>query len=533
MRVRSRHVLFLAVALVYFAAGKLGLSLATVNASASAVWPPTGIALGATILLGPSILPAVFLGAFFVNVTTSGSVVASLLIALGNTAEAFFAAYLVHRFAGGRAAFDRARGLFTYAVFAGFVATAISASIGVTSLMVTGLASWSEFRAIWLTWWLGDAAGALIVGPLIVLWVSSRPVWDRRRVLESVLSLALLVVIINVVFGKWTSFGPGNYPVAHLSIPVLLYVAFRLGPHETAGANAILSGAATVGTLHGYGPFAGRNERESLLLLQAFLSVVTLTALGLSVVLSERNRAIAELDRRKDEFLATAAHELRNLLAPIRSGAQLLQRGGVAEADRAWAVELIDRQVGHMVLVIDDLFDISRIRRNQLEIRKVAVDMAHVVDRAIDTSRPLIEKRGHDLSVVMPQEPTFVEADPARLSQVLANLLNNAAKYTHRGGKILLSVVRNAQDVTVSIRDNGVGLPTRSTQGPFDVFVRAPGTSSKDGLGIGLALARRIVELHGGTVTAESDGPGMGSVFTIRLPLDLSTPAPMSVHEAE
>ena len=183
---RARAVTLLAITAVYFAAGKLGLSLALVHASASAVWPPTGIALAAFLLLGRSVWPAIFAGAFLVNVTTAGSPATSLGIAVGNTLEAWAGAELVRRFAGGAAAFDRPRDVWRFFALAGLVATAISPTIGVTSLCLAGFASWSEYAAVWLTWWLGDIGGAVVVAPALVLWAQGPwPTLDARAVAGS------------------------------------------------------------------------------------------------------------------------------------------------------------------------------------------------------------------------------------------------------------------------------------------------------------------------------------------------------------
>ncbi len=197
----------LIIAGVYVVAGKFGLSLAFVNASATAVWPPTGIALAATLLLGYRVWPAILLGAFLVNATTAGSVWTSLAIASGNTLEGLLGAWLVTRFANGRNAFSRAPDIFAFAALAGFLSTTVSATIGVTSLSLGGYASWDRFGAIWLTWWLGDVAGALVVAPVLILWGTGRAVaLTRARALELGLLLGSVVLVGDLVFGGlWSS----------------------------------------------------------------------------------------------------------------------------------------------------------------------------------------------------------------------------------------------------------------------------------------------------------------------------------------
>ena len=210
---RVRAATLLAITAVYVAAGKLGLSLALVHASASAVWPPTGIALAAFLLLGRSVWPAIFAGAFLVNVTTAGSPATSLGIAVGNTLEGWAGAELVRRFAGGAAAFDRPADVFRFFVLAGLVATAISPTIGVTSLCLGGFASWSEYESLWLTWWLGDAGGAVVVAPALVLWAKRPwPRWTRAQRLEAAGLLAAIAAVGAIAFGGLSEPPPATVP---------------------------------------------------------------------------------------------------------------------------------------------------------------------------------------------------------------------------------------------------------------------------------------------------------------------------------
>ncbi|WP_020473879.1 response regulator [Zavarzinella formosa] len=232
-------------------------------------------------------------------------------------------------------------------------------------------------------------------------------------------------------------------------------------------------------------------------------------------------RNIQENDRRKSEFLATLAHELRNPLAPIRNALQVI---GMAGDDRQVVEQsrfMMERQLNQMVRLVDDLLDVSRINRNKLELRKELVGMAAVIDSAIETSLPLIKAGAHQLQVSMPPETLWVEADSTRLAQVVANLLNNAAKYTERGGNIWLTAERTGGEVAVRVRDDGIGIPAGDMPRIFDLFsqVDRHHKRAQGGLGIGLSLVHRLVEMHGGSVEARSQGPGLGSEFIIRIPL--------------
>jgi signal transduction histidine kinase/CheY-like chemotaxis protein len=233
-----------------------------------------------------------------------------------------------------------------------------------------------------------------------------------------------------------------------------------------------------------------------------------------------------EADRRKDEFLATLAHELRNPLAPIRNWVNVLRMTRSDErGQHIW--DMMDRQVSHMVRLVDDLMELSRITRGKIDLRMEPVELRPVIAAALEASRPLIEAARHHLTVDVPDEPIVVRADAVRLAQVVSNLLNNAAKYTDDGGSISLSVRREGQHAVIAVRDTGIGISPDSLPRVFDMFVQEElrDHRPKAGLGIGLTLVRSLVEMHSGRVEAHSDGPGTGSEFVVRLPISASAPA--------
>jgi PAS domain S-box-containing protein len=238
--------------------------------------------------------------------------------------------------------------------------------------------------------------------------------------------------------------------------------------------------------------------------------------------ITDRKRAEQELraaDRRKDEFLATLAHELRNPLAPIRNGLHLLRvcAPGSEAAEQARA--MMERQLGHLVRLVDDLLEVSRISSGKIELRREPVELAAALQSALETSRPAIEARRHRLEVSLPARPVVLHADFVRLAQVVANLLNNAAKYTDPGGCIALAARCEAGEALISVRDSGVGIAAEVLPRLFEMFTQVDRSRAQGGLGIGLALARRLVEMHGGRLEARSDGPGQGAEFLVRLPL--------------
>lgn len=246
--------------------------------------------------------------------------------------------------------------------------------------------------------------------------------------------------------------------------------------------------------------------------------------IGSCVDVSDYKNAEARLrdaDNRKDEFLATLAHELRNPLAPIRNGLHILRLSGTSEPTERISA-MMDRQITQLVRLVDDLLDVSRVRSDKLGLRLSTVELRSVIEAAVETSQPLIEGAGHELTVVMPDESLMVHGDDTRLAQVISNLLNNSAKFTNRGGRIRLVVSRDGDEAVVSVADNGIGIPVPMLGAVFERFTQVDRSLEKvtGGLGIGLSLVKGLVEMHGGRVEARSDGEGRGSEFLVRLPLE-------------
>jgi signal transduction histidine kinase/ActR/RegA family two-component response regulator len=237
--------------------------------------------------------------------------------------------------------------------------------------------------------------------------------------------------------------------------------------------------------------------------------------------LRQRADELAAADRRKDQFLAMLAHELRNPLAPIRNAVELMRQAEVADPSFRSSREMVERQVKHLARLVDDLLDVSRITRGSIRLRKEATDLGTLAERAVEATRPLIESRGHELILQLPERQVRLEADPARLEQVISNLLNNAAKYTMPGGRIWLTAEAEGDQAVVRVRDTGIGVPPDVLGRVFEPFVQSDGSlaRSEGGLGIGLTLVRSLVEMHGGTVEAHSPGLGQGSEFVVRLPI--------------
>ena len=283
----------LIVAGLYFLAAKLGLSLASLNASVSPVWPPTGVAIALVLWLGYRAAPGVLLGALLANyLLTDVSLATAVGISTGNTLEAITAVYLVRRFVGSRNPFQRAIDVLKFVMFAAILSTAVSATIGNLSLCLGGAASWNNFGWLWLTWWLGDGVGALVVTPLILSW-AEKPIdrWRGWRLAEAGFLLLLLSGLSVTVYTNLLPSSTTTRPWGHVTVPLLLWAAFRFGPRGVSTAIGVLSAIAIWGTIHGYGGFAIYSRNEGLLFLQAYIANLAITTLSLAAIVTERKLA--------------------------------------------------------------------------------------------------------------------------------------------------------------------------------------------------------------------------------------------------
>jgi len=519
------------LAVIYFAVGKFGLMLASLHASASPVWPCAGIALAAILLFGYRVWPAIFVGAFLVNVTTAGNVPTSFAIAAGNTLEALAGAWLVNQFAGGKEFCDRPQGVFKFAVVAG-ISSIISPAFGVTSLALAGFANWTNYGAIWLTWWLGDATGDLVFTPLVLLWTgTSKRHWNKKEAAEVGMLLLLLVLLSSIVFGGWLEISSRNYPIAFICGPVVIWMAFRFTQRETATGIFILSAIAVWGTLRGFGPFVGETENQSLLALQSWTAVLAITAMALSAGMAERRRIEEELqqqksvvetaNRTKDHFMAMLSHELRTPLTPVISALESLETEPTQSEDTRSALTMIRRNIELETQLIDDLLDFTRIARDKMQLRFVPVDAHLAVSNVVEICRAEAESKKLDVHLNLRANAHHVAADAAKFQQIVWNLLKNAVKFTPDGGEIAISSFNPSPDVlTITVRDTGIGMEPDVMQRIFDPFEQGNRSFERrfGGLGLGLAISKSLAQAHSGTLAAQSGGCDRGSTFIFSMP---------------
>ncbi len=695
------------VALVYFVGAKIGLSLAFLNVSVSPVWPPAGVAIAALLWFGYRATPGVILGALLSNfLLTDVPLVPSTAIAIGNTLEGLSAVYLLRRFTESRNPFNRAFDVLKFVVFAAVISTAVAATIGNLSLCLSGHERWEDFRHLWVTWWSGDGVGALLVTPLILSWLE-RPVerWRVARWSEFTMLLVLMSLLSVTIYTDLLHRSAGIRPWGHITIPLLVWAAFRFGPRGVSTALLPFVAISIWGTVHGYGGFAFYPRNEGLLFLQAYVADLAITTLSLAAIVTERKMAglhlggslsvtrilaespalddavtriiqricntfewevgamwrldeaaqvlrcfkfwpshgsasrfemmtqtfnfargvglpgrvwetsrptwipdvaadnnfprseaasaeqlhaafafpimsgdrflgvmeffsheirepdgallaafsgigsqigqflerkdgedereqlliseqsarteAEEANRLKDEFLATLSHELRTPLTAILGWLTMLRTGRLDAETSKHALETVERNAQAQAQLIEDLVDVSRIAGGKLKLDIEPVDMVTVIAAAIDIVRPAANARGVAIEVSADAGVGPVAGDPARLQQIIWNLLSNSVKFTPRDGRVTISLRQLESFAEIEVRDTGIGIEADFLPRVFERFRQAEAalTRSHRGLGLGLAIVRHLTELHGGTVSAASDGEGKGATFTLQLPL--------------
>jgi signal transduction histidine kinase len=451
------------------------------------------------------------------------------MIAGGNTGEAVFGAYMATVYAGGRRAFEDSEHVFSFAFFTGIIATTVSASVGVLTLTAAELLPTVDFWNVWSTWWIGDVAGAMIVTPAILAWANNwRLRWRVDRAVEFAAICLAVLIASQLIFTRFFEL-LHDYPLASVALPLIAWATIRFSLRETATIIALFSSLALFGTLQGYGPFIDISEslNNALLRTQIFLCINAVTFQLLSVVVESHRKKVEELrdaDRKKDLFIATLAHELRNPLAPVVSYLELLQLPSVPEEEKRHALSGITTGVHRITQLLDDLLDIARVRLGRVRLEKKRIDFCSVVTRSVESTRPLFEEKRHTLRVYIPSHPLWVVADPLRMEQVIVNVLTNAAKYTDPGGVVGVVIDASKDVAQVAVHDSGRGIHKEQLKNIFDLYNQGDNGNERQnriggGMGIGLRLAKVFIEAHGGFITASSKGPRHGSVFTIAIPL--------------
>lgn len=363
------------------------------------------------------------------------------------------------------------------------ISTLISSTLGLTSLALGGYADWANYGSIWLTWWLGDASGDLVVAPLILLWgvAPTQPRWPRGQVIEIGTLLLPLIGLGETVFGGGFSISAKNYPIAFICVPVVIWIAVRFTQRETATSIFILSAIAIWGTLHGFGPFAVETENQSLVILQAWAGILILTAMPLAAAMAEHRRAEAVLheqkdaveaaNRTKDNFLAMLSHELRTPLTPVLAALDTLESDSAHSEDSKESLAMIRRNVELESHLIDDLLDLTRISKDKLQLKFEPIDAHECIADVVEICATEAAARRLRINVELRAGAHHVSADAAKFQQIIWNLLKNAIKFTGEDGDITISSANPApQTLTIAVRDTGIGIESEIMERMFNPF---------------------------------------------------------------
>lgn len=544
----------LALFVGYVAAGALSARLIEVQIAAI-FWPPNGVLLAALLVAPRTRWISCLLVAGAAELTWNAfhwynPLHHALLYYSGNALEVLAAASLILTLQSGPFRLESLRefGVFLLAVV---VAPVVSAIVIATTNAALGK---SEFDETWRLVWLGDATGLLVATPISLVALDA---WRRRASLPrpKPRELALLAAGVAAMLAVVLS---AHLPTLYAALPLVLWAAVRFQLRGVAIAIALLATAAAFLTPP---PGAGSDgDVAQAMMLPSALGLTAILGVLVATLSLERLRAqrdlerlnvelearielrtaelrtrereleaalqlAADVDRRKDAFLAMLGHELRNPLAPIRNATEWLARATGEHPPVARVLPMMQRQVRQMTRLVDDLLDVARISQDRLHVERVPVAIGEVIEQALEAVQPMFAAREHRVSVVRERAPLYVLGDAGRLAQCIGNLLTNAAKYSDSGSRIELAVQETPEAIEVIVQDFGTGIAADLLPRVFDPFVQGPETIGRadGGLGIGLSLVRRIVELHDGAVGAASDGAGHGSTFTIRLP---RAPAP-------
>jgi signal transduction histidine kinase len=515
-----------AVGITYWAVARLSLNVALVHGQVTPIWPPTGIALVALLLLGRRMWPAIALAAFAVNLPLGPTPLAAALIACGNTIAPLVSTELLRR-ADFHHELDRMRDAIALVVLAALVGMTISATIGSSVLTLSGAVPTGKFASTWAVWWAGDAMGVLLVTPMLLSFVPSpgfRPLgWGRS------IELTVLLIAIGVV----TYFLFENqFRLEYLVLPLIAVAAWRFRLRGAAPAALIASVIAARSAVDGVGPFASETLLEKMVTLQAFNVSLSLASFLLASFADTRQRG-EELGRlyhsaslaiaAKNNAIDVAGHELGPPVAALTSYLAILSDGQLGPPPPKWRATLnvMADKAWHVNRIMSELVEAARIDAKTGPSSHAYTDLREDVKRAVDRARPRAEMNGAQIAVNLPKGPVPVNADSRQIGRILDNLINNSLTYVARPARLKVEAVADRNRGIIRVIDNGVGMSGSERDRVFQPFHRTkdPAFSEIPGVGLGLYSSRILAEANEGTLTLERTEPGVGTCFALDLPL--------------
>ncbi len=519
--------------------------------NATAIFAPSGIAFVAIFFFGYKVAPGVLLGSFMgnnnlylPNFALIGFSVA-LAIGIGAMIEGSLGVYLLKKFGNRERPFEQVRSVWIFILLSALASCLVNATIGSSALVLGGFAPPAVHGNIWLTWWLGDAAGVVILAPLFIVWRHlPKPSNDGKLVLQAVLSFIALMAIGTIAF-------VGGFPIEYLFIPILVFIVLRFGLHGATLGIFLVAGFAIWGAVNGNGAFVRADVNDSLLLLQAFIGTVMFTALTLSAADKERQtatKALAETNhtlekrviertqdleiakneaesasRSKTLFIAQMSHEFRTPLNAVIGYSDILQMGmlGDMTPDQTERIGFIKQNASRLLGLINDTLDIAQIEAGKLTLTESRVNTQYFFDELLQGVKSLTAKKQITIKTVYHQTiPERILIDAPKIQQIIVNLVGNAVKFTPEGVITIEIGANMPNEWFFAVRDTGIGMSAESVKQLFEQYTRIADATTKsiEGTGLGLSITKRLVEFLGGTVDVQSV-LGQGSVFTVNLPL--------------
>lgn len=495
---------------LYYFTAKMGLNVEAVGGFATLIWPPTGISLAILLLNGLKLWPGIALGAFAVNLTAGAPLVSAVGVATGNTLEAVVAFYLLTRIADFHKSIDRVRDVLSLVVYGAGVSTLVSASIGVTSLWLGGAKSLQHVGLTWVTWWTGDALGAIVVAPLILLWCTDtfKDAFNFRRIPEALI-LAIAIGTTGVfIFGRLSR-------MSFWVFPFVIWSALRFGQLGNVTAVFVISSMAIWGMKSNLGPFVRGSFHDNLFLLNSFIFIIATTGLTVAAALAERNQAIDN----RDEFFSIASHELKTPLTSLSLQVQMAE----AEAEQSNDDKFKDlkalfsslmRQIDRLAGLVENLLDVSNIQSGKLSFSHERLNISKLVQQSVDRLAGQLRHAKCDVHIDI-QSDVMMDGDPLRLEQVMDNLLSNVIRHAP-DSQVKLSLLKIDGKIRLIVEDDGPGIPKELQQKVFQRQTRISTSTHPSGLGLGLYIVKTIVESHNGSIHLESE-TDQGARFIIEL----------------
>ena len=548
---KKRKIIAFIVLFVGYFAGTLISHAANDFISSFLLWPSAGIALAILFLEGADLWPAIFLASLITSLMQGLPVEVAVGLAASNSLENFVGAQILRR-TNFSPILANLRDVIIF-ILVSVSISFIGPTLGSLFLYTYGT-SLSSIEQMWGPWWLGKMLSHLVFGAFILRWFIRFPLKrTKSKLFEWALAYIFLIFSSYIVFWTpWTH--AGSVPLIYLVLIPLIWMSLSIGPRGVTLGLFSMTAISIAGVLFGHTDGVQTALQVSTRLVQVEVFNAILTVIFLIFVSSEEGRKLASNalrehilqlesalhrisseDRAKNEFLAILAHELRNPLAPILSSLELMRLPHKDPKEQERLLDTMDDRVRTMARLLDDLLDISRISQKKFKLQKETVDLNTVLTRSVETALVLMQSKKHTLRVTLLDEPVWISGDPVRLEQIVINLLNNAAKYTEPEGTISLRAERAKDAISICVKDSGIGIPHDMLSQVFEPFLQVEQARHSQGLGIGLSLAKRLTEMHQGTIEARSEGIGRGSEFIVRLPVApvVQLPIPMTDNARE